>query len=144
MTESISFSPPRQGGNSPVPSGEIVFQDTERIEMLEPLVSHMPQQTGKPDYLIRTKAGLVPIEVKSLSCGERGPYEGEVAQVAAYCLLVEDVMGEPVPYRILQFADRKVRVPFTAGRREKVMALLDERWESDGAGDVGLPLGARQ
>lgn len=126
-----------RAGKSPVPVGEIVFQDSERIEMLEPLVSHELRLTGKPDYLIRTKAGLVPVEVKSRACGDRGPHEGEVAQVAAYCLLVEDVFGEPVPHGTLQFADREVQVPFTRRRREKVLALLDDMRELDGAEHVG-------
>ena len=125
-----------RAGKSPVPAGEIVFQDTEQIELLEPLVSHTLRLTGKPDYLIRTTEGLVPVEVKSRACGDRGPYEGEVAQVAAYCLLVEDVFGEPVPYGVLQFADREVRVPFTAKRREKVLAVLAEMRALDGAADV--------
>jgi CRISPR-associated exonuclease Cas4 len=85
----------------PVPAGEIVFQDMEQVEMLEPLVSHSLRLTGKPDYLNQTTAGLVPVEVKSRACGDRGPYEGEVAQLVAYCLLVEDVLGEPVPYGVL-------------------------------------------
>ena len=125
-----------RAGNSPLPAGEIVFQDTEQVEMLEPLVSHALRLTGKPDYLIRTKDGLVPVEVKSRACGARGPYEGEVAQVAAYCLLVEDVFGEPVPRGILQFADRVVQVPFTEERREKVLAVVDEMRVLDGADDV--------
>ena len=68
--------------------------------MLEPLVSHELRLARNPDYLIRTTNGLVPIQLRSRACGDRGAYEGEVAQVAAYCLLVEDVFGEPVPHGI--------------------------------------------
>jgi len=67
------------------PVGEILYTDTARIEATEPLVSHTYQLIGKPDYVVRTAAGLVPVEVKSRPCGERGPSEGEVAQVVAYC-----------------------------------------------------------
>lgn len=74
--------------------------------------------------------------MKSRACGARGPYEGEVAQVVAYCLLVEDVFGEPVPHGILQFADREVRVPFTEKCREQVLAVLAEMRALDGAADV--------
>lgn len=31
---------------NPVPAGEIVFQDTEQVEVLEPLVSHELRLTG--------------------------------------------------------------------------------------------------
>jgi len=123
-------------GKPPIPAGEILYTDTSRIEATEPLVSHTYQLTGKPDYVVRTAAGLVPVEVKSRPCGERGPYEGEVAQVVAYCLLVEDVMGEPVPHGILQFVDREVPVPFTEKRREKLLAVVAEMRGLDGAGDV--------
>lgn len=125
-----------RAGKSPVPAGEIVFQDTDRIEVPESLVSHELRLTGKPDYLVRTNEGLVPVELKSRACGDRGPYEGEVAQLAAYCLLVEDVFGEPVPHGILQFADREVKVPFTTKRREKVLAVLEEMRKLDDAVDV--------
>jgi len=83
-----------------------------------------------------TAAGLVPVEVKSRPCGERGPYEGEVTQPVAYCLLVEDVMGEPVPHGILQFVAREVPVPFTEKRRENLLAVVAEMRGLDGAGDV--------
>jgi CRISPR-associated exonuclease Cas4 len=123
-------------GNPPVPEGKIVFQDTEDMELREPLVSHELRLTGKPDYLIRTKYGLVPVEVKSRTCGDRGPYAGEVAQVVAYCLLVEDVFGEPVPHGILQFPDRTVRVRFTEKRREKLLWVLTEMRALDGVEEV--------
>ncbi len=123
-------------GDSPVPDGKIVFQDTEHLELREPLVSHELRLTGKPDYLIRTSYGLVPVELKSRTCGDGGPYAGEVAQVVAYCLLVEDVFGEPVPHGILQFPNLKVRVRFTEKRREKLLSVLTEMRALDGAEEV--------
>jgi CRISPR-associated exonuclease Cas4 len=125
-----------QAEQSPIPEGDIIYKDTDRIEIHEPLVSDTYQLTGKPDYIVRTTAGLVPVEVKSRACGERGPYEGEVAQLVAYCLLVEDVMGEPVPKGLLQYADREVPVLFTGKRRAKLTALLEEMQSLDGFADV--------
>ncbi len=61
--------------------------------MLEPLVSRTLLLTGTPAYLIRAKDGLVPVELKSRACGDRGPYEGEVAHVAAYCLFVGECLA---------------------------------------------------
>ena len=54
---------------SRIPDGENVYQDTERLELFGPMGSHTHGRTGKPDYITRTKVGLVPIEVKSRSCG---------------------------------------------------------------------------
>lgn len=112
-----------QAEQSPIPDGDIIYRDTDRIDIHEPLVSDTCQLIGKPDYIVRTTDGLVPVEVKSRACGERGPYEGEVAQLVAYCLLVEDVMGEPVLKGLLRYADREVPVPLTATRRAKLTAL---------------------
>jgi CRISPR-associated exonuclease Cas4 len=125
-----------QAAQSPIPDGDIIYIDTDRIEIHEPLVSDTYLQTGKPDYIVRTTAGIVPVEVKSRACGERGPYEGEVAQLVAYCLLVEDVMGEPMPKGLLQYADREVPVAFTEKRRAKLLGLLEEMWSLEGAADV--------
>lgn len=97
--------------------------------------------TEKPDYAIRTAEGLVPIEVKSRACGQRGLYEGEAALLVAYCLLVEDVLGEPVPYGVLQYADREVRVAFTDRRREKLLGVLEEM---RGAEEAGAKCDARE
>lgn len=111
---------------SSIPDGDLVYQDTKRIGVFEPLVSHTHRLTGQPDYLIRTKEGLVPLEVKSRAYGSRGPYSGEVAQVAAYCRLVEDVFGEPVSQGVLQFVDREVKVLFSQDRRTRILELLSE------------------
>ena len=125
-----------QAAQSPVPDGDIIYTDTDRIEIHESLISETYQLTGKPDYIVRTTDGLVPVEVKSRAFGERGPCEGEVAQLVAYCLLVEDVMGEPVPQGLLQYADREVPVPFTDKRRAKLLGLLVEMRELDGVANV--------
>jgi CRISPR-associated exonuclease Cas4 len=125
-----------QAAQSPIPAGDVVYQDTDRIEFHEPLVSDTYLLTGRPDYIVRTSAGLVPVEVKSRACGERGPYEGEVAQLVAYCLLVEDVMGEPVPKGLLQYADGEIPLLFTDKRRAKLTALLIEMRSLDISADV--------
>jgi CRISPR-associated exonuclease Cas4 len=125
-----------QAEQLPLPDGDIIYKDTARIDIHEPLVSDTYELIGKPDYIVRTTDGLVPVEVKSRTCGERGPYEGEVAQLVAYCLLVEEVMGEPVPKGLLQYADREVPVLFTDKRRAKLLGLLGEMRELDRVADV--------
>jgi hypothetical protein len=56
-------------------------------------ISHQHRLAGRPDYLTREAGGLVPVEVKSRSCGKSGPYRGERAQLLAYCLLAEQDLG---------------------------------------------------
>src|SRR5262245_8429330 len=46
--------------------------------------------TGKPDYILKDGTHLIPVERKSRSLGLNTPYSGEILQLAAYCLLVEE------------------------------------------------------
>jgi hypothetical protein len=46
---------------------------------------------GKPDRVFHTSRGPVPVDVKKCFCPRNGrPYDGHVAQLAVYCLLLED------------------------------------------------------
>jgi len=46
--------------------------------------------------------------------------------LAAYCLLVEDVYRVSVPYGLVQYEDRTIRVEYTPWLRVRLLALLDE------------------
>jgi len=76
-----------------LPQGTLTYSDTDGQRVHETLVSHRYGLIGRPDYVIQTAKDATPVEVKSRSCGRRGPYPGEKAQLFAYCLLIEDVMG---------------------------------------------------
>ena len=101
--------------------GEVVYRDTDGAPTL---ISHRYRLAGRPDYVTRESRGLVPVEVKSRNCGQRGPYDGERAQVLAYCLLAEKELGGPVSHGLLQYRDRSVRVPFGDRERHEITALL--------------------
>ena len=95
-----------------VPGGRVVYHDVDRRRALaRPLVSLRHGLTGKPDYLVKTNDGLVPVEVKSRGCGRSGPYAGDAAQLTAYCVLVEDTTGVAPTYGIVQYANRSWRIP---------------------------------
>lgn len=112
----------RQAG---LPDGEIIYQDTiDAGAMVPRLVSYRHGIVGRPDYLVETDQGLVPVELKSSRCPARGPFDNHVAQLMGYCLLVEDSMGRPVPEGILRYRDREVRVPFTQKKREWVLGII--------------------
>ena len=92
--------------------------------MVAALVSHHHGLVGRPDYLIETDQGVVPVELKSSRCPARGPFDNHVAQLMGYCLLVEESMGRPVPEGVLRYRDREVRVPFTQEKREWVLGII--------------------
>jgi hypothetical protein len=60
----------------------VVYADVDARQPGETLVSHRHGLVGRPDYIVRTPAGLVPVEVKSRSYGARGPYSSEKVSTA--------------------------------------------------------------
>ncbi len=101
----------------------------------QPLLSHRYGLVGKPDYLLETRAGLIPVEVKP-SRKAMVPYGGDLMQLAAYCLLVEDVTRQAPPYGLLRYATQTFRMPYTTAVRADLLALLDELRQDRDADDV--------
>ena len=117
----------RKIARSGIPKGHLIFQDADRRRQLHrPLVSLRYGLAGKPDYLVETTAGLVPVELKSRDSLRTGPYCSEIAQLTAYCVLVEDVTGVTPPYAIIQYANRSSRMQYTRQAREEVLQVVDE------------------
>ena len=136
---------------SGLPAGKLLYSDTgfplgrvapivlgrqgERQE--QPLLSRRLNLVGRPDYLVETDEGVVPVEAKSARCPAGGvPHASHVMQLAAYCLLVEDTLGARVPYGVVRYSDREVRVDFTPEVRERLLALLEEMRAARAAEEV--------
>jgi CRISPR-associated exonuclease Cas4 len=108
-----------------LPLGRVIYADTGDWRSPDkPLFSSTYGLTGKPDYLVETRYGLIPIEVKS-SAAPSQPYPSHVLQLAAYCLLVEDSKGHAPPYGLIKYADAVFEVDYTASLRRELLALLD-------------------
>jgi hypothetical protein len=90
-----------------LPAGLLVYDDAGRQHLQRPLVSHRLRLGGRPDYLIETAAGLVPVELKSGACPRSGPHAAHVVQLMTYCVLVEDTLARRVPYGLLHYSDAK-------------------------------------
>ena|ERR1035438_6244690 len=108
-----------------LPSGEIVYSDTaaEDAPILE---SWRYRLRGKPDSLVRTASGdIIPIERKSGPAPSR-PYDGDLAQATAYCILVEEHHGRKPPFMRIQYADRYIDEPYTIERKQSVLQLCEE------------------
>lgn len=131
----------RAGRRSGLPSGQLIYSDTgfavghiapttlneQGVKQERPLVSKRYGLTGRPDYLVRTSEGIIPVEAKSTRCPANGkPYDSHVMQLAAYCLLAEDVLGADVPYGVVRYADEEIAVDYTPELREDLIALLEE------------------
>ena len=113
-----------------LPAGVIRYSDTGVEKSVpQPLLSHRYGIVGKPDYLLEVQqAGrpmTVPVEVKS----RRQPPEPaphHVLQLAAYCLLVEDVLGQRPTHGVLRYADATLTIPYTDSLRRQVLSAVDE------------------
>jgi CRISPR-associated exonuclease Cas4 len=134
-----------------LPAGSLVYSDTgfavgklapahlnaegERQERA--LISRKFGLTGRPDYLVRTREGIVPVEAKSTRRPASGlPYDSHLMQLAAYCLLVEDALGARVPYGLMRYADGEVRVEYTQELRETLLEIIAEIRDAREADEV--------
>ena len=74
-------------------AGEVVYAGSGAGEVL---VSPLHGLAGKPDYVRKEGDEFIPVERKSRALSASGAYEGEILQLAGYCLLVEERFGRPV------------------------------------------------
>ena len=119
---SISRRLRRENG---APRGEVIYEDASG-QAQEPFFSNRLLMTGKPDYLMRDKNGdLIPVEVKSGDAPRAGrAYESHLMQLAAYFFLIEDVLQRPVPYGLIRYRNRTLRIANTNELRARLMDVI--------------------
>jgi CRISPR-associated exonuclease Cas4 len=108
-----------------LPWAPVVYHDADAWTPERPLVARQLGLVGKPDYLIQMRGRLIPVEVKP-GRNAAHPYESDLMQLAAYCVLIEETTGVAPPYGLLRYAERTFRLSYTARVREEVLTLLDE------------------
>ena len=122
-------------GRTGLPTGEVVYSDTGGWSRVErPLFSATLQLTGKPDYLVRQKQTVIPVEVKSGQAPPGGPHPGHKYQLAAYCALVTEAYGRRPEYGLIQYADQTLSVNYTRELETELRELLDDM-RADGESD---------
>ncbi|MFQ5552684.1 MAG: PD-(D/E)XK nuclease family protein [Thermoplasmata archaeon] len=80
---------------------------------------------GRPDLILRSDGGLIPVEVKT-GRTPRGPLFSHILQVAAYCLLVEDSYGTRPPYGLLRYGETVHEIDYTEELEDLLLSKLDE------------------
>jgi len=115
----------RFGRKSGMPRGEVIYDDASGPAR-EQFISKRLLMAGKPDYLMKDRNGdLIPVEVKSSNAPRAGrPYESHLMQLAAYFLLLEDVLQRPVPYGLIRYRNRTLRVANTDELRARLMEVI--------------------
>jgi CRISPR-associated exonuclease Cas4 len=107
----------------------VVYSDTGGWQQVpEPLFAERYGLSGRPDYIVRTKEGLAAVEVKPLRHADQ-PYESDLFQLAAYCLLLEEAWNETPTFGLLRYANKTFRLEWTDEMREELLAVLDEMRE---------------
>jgi CRISPR-associated exonuclease Cas4 len=120
-----------------LPPGNILYSDLGAwIPQQESLYSPEYGLVGRPEYLVSSQQGsVVPVEVRSARAPD-DPHEGHVMQLAAYCLLVEEVYGIRPDYGILQYRDRAFAVEYSIELEEDLLDVLVNMRESSFSGEL--------
>jgi CRISPR-associated exonuclease Cas4 len=119
-----------------IPWARVRTTDTSGWRRIErPLISQRYGLVGKPDYLLETRGGLIPVEVKPSRTAQE-PYDSDLMQLAAYCLLIEDTTGHAPRYGLLRYAQHTFHMPYTSALRAELLMLIEELRDSRNAPDV--------
>lgn len=114
----------RQGAG--MPPGRIVYIDDGRLTSAErTLYDSEWGLAGRPDFILRHRHQVIPVEVKSAAAPEV-PHEAHRLQLAAYCHLVEATYGHRPAYGILRYADRSLAVDYSPRLEAELRRLVDQ------------------
>jgi CRISPR-associated exonuclease Cas4 len=111
-----------------LPWAPVIYQDTGGYAPEKPLFARRLGLVGKPDYLLELRGQIIPVEVKPGRHTPQ-PYESDLMQLAAYCVLVEETYDAAPPYGLLRYAERTFRLDYTAQIRDDLLAVLGEMRE---------------
>jgi CRISPR-associated exonuclease Cas4 len=112
----------RLGG---LPEGHLIYIDDVARDC-PVLVSRRYGLKGKPDAVVRTETGdLIPVERKKTRAPRNRPYDGDLIQATAYCVLVEEAFGRVPPFMRIQYADHWFDEPYTPQRKQWVLKTCE-------------------
>jgi CRISPR-associated exonuclease Cas4 len=111
-----------------LPWAPVLYRDTGGSVPEKPLIARKLGLVGKPDYLLELHGKIIPVEVKPSRRAAR-PYDSDLMQLAAYCVLVEETSGVAPSHGLLRYAEQTFRLDYTEHVREEVLMLLDQMRE---------------
>jgi len=92
---------------------------------------------GKPDYIYKSiiTGRLIPMELKSSEVDDMPNY-GDLMQLAAYFLIIEDAMGSPRPKKgYLRYKNAMFKVKNTARLRRNLLSVVEDMREMLATGE---------
>ncbi len=103
-----------------------VYYDHHKEKPIESLFSAKYGLVGKPDFILHTKDGLLPLEIKH-SKKPYKPYFSHVMQLVSYCLLIEEVKGTKPKYGFIQYQNgRAFYIPYTEKMKSFLIKTMEE------------------
>ena len=125
----------RAGALSGLPRGRIVYADSTSWHAGGVLVAPAVGLSGKPDYILKQGRHIIPIEVKP---GRRAaaPYDADILQLAAYCLLVEETTGTRPPHGLLRYREHTFEIPYSPALEARLLDCLEAMRRDLCAADV--------
>lgn len=120
----------RIGRNVGIPWSHDIHADGDGSLPTVPLmVDHTLGLIGKPDYIIRRGRDIIPVEVKPLRRAKR-PYESDIYQLLAYCILIEQTYGKRPPYALLRYANHTFRIDYDDDVEAEVRDIIAQMHEA--------------
>lgn len=111
--------------------GETVLYTDSDIHEAKVLYSSSLPLKGKPDAIIKTRDGIIPLEVKTGKT-PMTPRDNHVMQLMAYCLLVEENYHHRPMGGILRYSETNTefRIQYTDEAKQSVKKLVEEILEA--------------
>ncbi|MBP3886676.1 MAG: CRISPR-associated protein Cas4 [Cellulosilyticum sp.] len=105
-----------------------IYTDKKGVKML---IDYELGLQGKPDMIFETwiLKRYIPLEIKSGRIKDNEPHQGDLYQLVAYFILIEQVYGKKPPYGKLVYANKTFKVRNTAKLRKKVLVMLAQMRE---------------
>lgn len=116
---SLIYADQKQNGKNEEDFGKLLYSAEYELQ-------------GKPDYIFKKRMGkgIVPVELKSGSIGDEPlPHPGDLLQLAAYFLIIEDVYKVRPKFGRLSYRDYMFVVKNTKGLRKEVLKTTREMRE---------------
>ncbi|MEW5936591.1 MAG: CRISPR-associated protein Cas4 [Candidatus Thermoplasmatota archaeon] len=111
--------------------GNVSYVDAEPSELL---VSKRYGLSGRPDYVVEIDGTPVPVEVKTGRV-PRGPLFSHIVQLAAYCMILEDLRGV-CHSGIIKYGTAEHEIEMDDGLKKLVLSKAEEMRRAWKKGDV--------
>lgn len=110
-----------------------IYEDTQKRPG-ETIFAKTIPLVGKPDYLVKEKGIILPVELKTGKT-PTSPYLNHTMQLMAYCLLVDEQFGIRPPGGYIKYPDKEFKIAYTKEAEESVRSLVKEMLEKKRNGE---------